>query len=134
MAAKYRYEGVREVRRLIRQLPGAATDELAGVMQRFGSKFLAAMRSNAPVRTGRLVAGLSVKFLRRTLRLQVGFVGKAINRKLFYGHIIQFGHKAKPSRSSGGAVAAGPIRCAYLRGRRGGLYSVPPASRPCGAS
>lgn len=95
MARRYYYEGVRETQRLFRRLPGAATDEMAGVMKRYGPKFLAAQRGNAPVRTGRLIAGLAVRFLRRTLRLRVGYIGKAINRKLFYGHIIQFGRKAQ---------------------------------------
>ena len=95
MAGRYRYEGVREVRRLFRRLPTAATDEMAGVLAHYGRSLLRAMQADVPVKTGRLRAGLSMTFLRRTLRLRVGYRGKVVNRRLFYARFIQFGRKAQ---------------------------------------
>lgn len=95
MTRKHRYEGVRQVRRILRQLPPEATEHMASVMKRFGRKFLVAMHLYVPIKTGALRRGLSVKFLRRTLRLRVGFVGKRINRRLYYGRIVQGGRKAQ---------------------------------------
>jgi hypothetical protein len=45
-------------------------------------------------------AGLTFKVFPKTLRLQVGLLTKAVNRRLFYGRIIDLGRKGgqRPAR------------------------------------
>jgi hypothetical protein len=68
------------------------------------------MIGRAARRTGALVAGLAFKVFPKTLRLQVGLLTKAVNRRLFYGRILDLGRKGQAGvakrRSSGERSAA----------------------------
>lgn len=73
--------------------------EIAAEMAVGGNELLADMEANAPRnRSGRLRRGLRMVLSPKLLRLRVGIVGKAINRDLFYGRILNFGRKAQTVR------------------------------------
>ena len=93
-AGRRRIKGDRSFRRLLRNLPDAARAELADAMEGGGRELLAAQQAAAPSRSGALRRGLSMKLLKGSLRLRVGLIGKAVNRRLFYGRIVEFGRKA----------------------------------------
>jgi hypothetical protein len=88
-------KGRSEIRRMMRALPDELKDEILGTLQRGGADLLAAQRASARRKTGAMAAGLSMKLLRGSATLKVGFIGKAVNRKLFYAKIIGGGRKAQ---------------------------------------
>ena len=90
-----RTRGDRAFRKMLRRLPDTAREEMADVLDGAGGELVAAIKADTPVLTGALRRGISKKLSRRTLKLQVGLVGRPINRKLFYGRIVEFGRKAK---------------------------------------
>jgi hypothetical protein len=122
--SRSRVKGDVGVRKLLRQLPDAAREGMADILDDYGSKLLLAMQRDIPVDTGTLKSRLSKKLSRKTLQLKVGFVGKRANgeitrkvtersnivhggrRKLndqfvggqFYGRFVEFGRKAQTVR------------------------------------
>ena len=91
-------------RELLKRLPETVADELRAQLEDTGKLVLGRQKARAPVYQGKprkgltpgaLREGLSYKVLPKSLRLRVGLVGKATNRKLFYGRFVQFGRKAK---------------------------------------
>jgi hypothetical protein len=80
---------------MLRRLPEAMREEMADAMVLAGRDITNAQRADAPVKTGRLRAGISYKVNQKTLKLRAGLLGKPINRRLFYGRIIEFGRKAQ---------------------------------------
>ncbi len=112
---KRRVRGDRSFRKLLRKLPDSAKEEMAVALDKAGDRLLSAMRSEVPRRTGALAGGLSKKLLRASLRLRVGFIGKPINRRLFYGRIIEFGRKAQTVR----AKRSGTTYTMRIRARAG---------------
>ena len=100
--------GAASTRKLLRQLPASVKDEMADILAEEAPHLLAAMKADAPVKSGALRAGLAAKLLRKSMRLRVGIVTAASSRKLFYGRIIELGRKAN-TKSRGGAIAARPF-------------------------
>lgn len=98
MAKRSGLKGVGKVRKVMRALPDECRNELLREMEYAAPAILAHARREAPVRTGGLRDALSYKVYPRTLRLVVGLLGKAKNRKFFYGHILEVGRKAKTVR------------------------------------
>jgi hypothetical protein len=92
---KRRIKGDRSFRKLLRRMPDTMRDEMVKALDDAGDMLLSEARSKVPVGTGKLQAGLSKKLLKGTLKLRVGLIGKARNRKLFYGRIVEFGRKAQ---------------------------------------
>ncbi len=91
-----RVRGDRAFVRLLKQMPAAVNEEAADILDAYGERVLAAQRADAPVKSGKLLAGLSKKLLRKSLRLRVGLVGTPRGRaKLFYGFIVEQGRKAQ---------------------------------------
>jgi len=91
-----RVRGAKTFRRILRGMPDAMRNELAGEMQQGGAELLAAMRSRAPRgATGKLASGLTAKVYPRYLRLRVGYIGKRVNSRLFYARILEFGRRAQ---------------------------------------
>lgn len=80
---------------LLKRLPDSVAEEFRQQLDRTGKTMLQRARSRVPVRTGALKAGLSYKVLPKTLKLKVGLVGKPVNRRLWYGRIVEFGRKAQ---------------------------------------
>lgn len=78
---------------LLRRLPGSVAEEIEAQLHKTGRTLLARARARVPVRTGALKVGLSYKVLPKSLRLRVGIIGKPLNRKLYYGRFVQFGHR-----------------------------------------
>lgn len=96
--------GDRAFVRLLKQLPDSVTQEIRGQLNQTGQMLLELARRHAPVYSGpprkgvtpgALQAGLSYSVPPVRLALKVGLVGIAANRKLFYGHIVEFGNQAK---------------------------------------
>lgn len=96
-ANRSRVKGAASLRRLLRNMPDALRDEMIEqILIPSGNELLRSMRAAAPVgATGRLRQGLAMKVLRKSLKMRVGYLTKAMNRKLFYGWIIEWGRKAK---------------------------------------
>lgn len=101
-------KGVASTRKLLRQVPQAAKDTMADILEASAPAFLAAMKADAPVKTGALRAALNAKVLRKSLRLRVGLVTASTGKKFFYGRILEFGRKAGTA-SRGGAIAPRPF-------------------------
>ena len=88
-------KGASIVRRLLRDMPDAMRGEIVDLMQEKAPAALAIARGGAPARTGALRAALSVKVYPKAVRLRVGLLGKAVNRRLFYGRILEAGRRAQ---------------------------------------
>lgn len=81
------------------------------------------------MRTGALQAGLSYSVTPKRLTLKVGLVGKAINRKLFYGWFVEGGRKGggrgvkrKSAKYAQGVGAMPPHHFVYVAGLREQIY------------
>lgn len=125
-AVRSQLAGVASTRKLLRRIEPAAKNEMADILADEGQVLLALMRADTPVRTGALRAGLASRVLRKALRLRVGLVTKATNKKLFYAPVIEFGRKAN-TKSRGGAIAARPFifkKRVGFRGQLGGRLNV----------
>jgi hypothetical protein len=92
---KRRIRGDRAFKRLIGKLPETVKGEMVVELNVLGRDQLARERSLVAKRSGKLGNALSFKVLPATLKLKVGLLGKPINKKLFYGRIIEFGRKSK---------------------------------------
>lgn len=90
-----RVRGDRSFRRLLDRLPGSVRQMIVGQMKVTGIQVLAQQRALAPFRTGATKGALSMRVLEKSLKLKVGLLGKPLNRRLFYAHIIEFGRKAQ---------------------------------------
>jgi len=99
-----RIRGDKGFRKLIRQVPESARLQISALLARLGADLLRAMQADVPVRTGALRATLKAKLLRASLRLRVGLINKADNRRLFYGRIVEFGRKGKVVTTRPGRV------------------------------
>lgn len=82
-------------RSLLKRLPDSVSEELRTLQNETGKMLLARAYARVPSRTGALRAGLSYSVTPKTLRLRFGILGKAKNRRLFYGRILEFGRKAQ---------------------------------------
>jgi hypothetical protein len=118
-----RIKGVGKLRRLMKRLPEDMRDEMIVELNLVGRDALGQMQGRAPRRRGALVAGLSFKVFPKTLRLQVGLLTKPINRKLFYGRILDLGRTGQTVTAKRGVssyamnVSAIPAKH-FVTGRR----------------
>lgn len=124
------------VRSLLKRLPDSVREEMHAQLEETGKLALARAQERVPVDTGALKRGLSMRVY-KSLRLRVGLIGKATNRKLYYGRIVEFGRKAKTvvvNRSGKGVRVSGNRwkRQALEAGVRGfyRLRVKPMAARP----
>jgi hypothetical protein len=119
MAARRRVRGDRSFRRLLKQMPDAIRTEMLDMLDKTGDEILAVQRGAAPVRTGAVRNALSKRLQTGLVRLRVGLVGKAVNRRLFYARIIEVGRKAKTvDVVRGGLAAAANVRAAGGRSKK----------------
>ena len=86
--------GDRSFKQLINRLPDAVRSEIIVQLNLTGRELLALERAKAPMASGALKSALSMKVLPASLKLKVGLVGKAINRKIFYGLMVEYGRNA----------------------------------------
>lgn len=127
--------GDRAFARLIKQLPDTVTKEIRQQLNQSGRTALALERRLAPFRTGAVQRALSYKVPPVRLSLKVGLVGKAINKKLFYGWIVEWGRKESivtvtrsgtlgRAKAAGLNVRAGSYKRAALSAGVGGAYQL----------
>ena len=88
-----RVQGARKVKRLLKAIEQAMRLEVMGAMEAGGRELLAKMKAEAP--SSRVKAALTIKVLPKTLRVRVGLIGKATNRRLFFARILEFGRGIK---------------------------------------
>jgi hypothetical protein len=89
-------KGATSFRRLLRRLPDSANKQLAVFLgDEVGPALAAYMRVITPLKTGALRAGETFKLAAKSLRLQVGIIGKRLQSRLFYGHILDVGRRAQ---------------------------------------
>lgn len=93
MASKIK--GIISTRRLLRRVPDEMRNQLGDAMRSAGPELANAMQARVPRATGRLAAGIMWRFSPSQLTLRVGFIGKLVNRKLFYNRIIEWGRKGQ---------------------------------------
>jgi hypothetical protein len=91
-------QGARRVKRILRRLPDDVRAEVVQGMQAEAPIVEAFMKAQAPSRTGKLRRLLRVRVLAKSMRMQVGLIGKAANREGFYGKILEGGRKAQTVR------------------------------------
>lgn len=108
--------GAAALRRKLKNLDPAVRTELLAAMEQGARQLLPIMRSQAP--SSRVKAALSVKVYPKSLRVRVGLIGKAVNRRLFFAGILEFGRGIKRTRDRIGRKI-GIIRAArYIYGPR----------------
>lgn len=91
-----RWHGRAKLRRLLKRLPDAVGDQIAGALEESGPIIQGVMRARAPVRRGQLREGILYRVYRQSLRLVVGIIGtKAGRSRLFYGRIQDLGRRAQ---------------------------------------
>lgn len=90
-----RIKGSKSFRRLLKNVEPAIRAELVQALDEGGRELQRAMTAAAPRRSGALAGALKHKVLPRSLRLRVGLLTKAVNRKFFYARILEFGRKAQ---------------------------------------
>jgi hypothetical protein len=112
--------GDRAFGRLIKQLPQTVTNEIRQQLNQTGRTALALEQRRVSVRTGAVKNALSYKVPPVRLQLKVGLIGKPLNRRLFYGWIVEWGRKASVVT----VTRAGTLGRAQAAGLnvRGGAY------------
>jgi hypothetical protein len=97
-----RVRGDRAFARIVKQLPDSVTQEIRKQLTATGQMLLLRTQARAPVYDGKprkgivpgaLKAGLSFRVAPVRLQMKVGLVGKAINQRLFYGGLVEYGHR-----------------------------------------
>jgi hypothetical protein len=86
---------MRKTRRLLRAMEPEMRDQIADAMQSALPAAIAAVRQEAPRRTGALANAISGKVLRKSLTMRLGLLTKKVQRDYFYGYILEVGRKAK---------------------------------------
>jgi hypothetical protein len=104
-------------------MPPVVQSEIEQLLRETGAEILTEQKTRVPVKTGALKQALSMKVLPKSRRLQVGLIGKPVNRKLYYGRIIEFGRKGQQVRAR---KAGGKPYIMKIRGTapRPFIYSV----------
>lgn len=96
--ARQPLKGRGRIKRLMRQLPDAVRGEIVVELNVTGRQMRNAVLAKTPRRPGggSLVAGIRMKVLPASLRLQIGLIGNKREREgLFYGRIQDLGRKAQ---------------------------------------
>lgn len=99
-----RIKGIAHLRKTLKRLPDAASEQMAAQLNKAGPTLAASMRALFPVlsaprphRTpGALAAGIMWKpATPKSLTLKVGLITKKTRSDLFYGHILDVGRMAQ---------------------------------------
>ncbi len=136
MAGKRRMRGDRAFKRLLKALPDSARKQMVVLLNSTGREQLSRAKALVPVgKTGELKRGLTFKVLPASLRLKVGLIGKPLNKRLFYGLIVEFGRRAQTkivtrsgtlarARSAGLKVRSNRYKTAALSAGVKGAYKL----------
>lgn len=142
MSKRY-VRGDRAFVRLLKRLPDSTNQEIREQLKSTGQTVVALERRLVPIYagsrkgvvSGALQSALSYSVPPVRLSLKVGLVGKAINRKLFYGWIVEWGRKASTvtvtrvgtlarARAAGLRVRANNYKTAALAAGVSGTYQL----------
>lgn len=95
--ARNKVRGLARFRRLIRRMPDAVRGEIVTELYVTGRQMLAAVLARTPRKSGFLREGISQKVLPKSLRLQIGLLGRRnpSGDDRFYGRIQDLGRKAQ---------------------------------------
>lgn len=88
-------KGARRVGKLLKRLPGDVSAEMRAAMTEAGPVIAAYAKTAAPRRSGATAQAIQWRMAPKTLQLRVGLFGKAVNLRLFYARILEFGRKAQ---------------------------------------
>lgn len=83
------------IRKLLQNIGPAAEREVLQAYQRHAPAMVAYARNEAPSRSGKLRAALAFKIFPKTLRLRIGLLTKAVQRRVWYARILEYGRKAQ---------------------------------------
>lgn len=124
-----RLKGAAQVRSLLKRMPEAVHAEIVAIYRAAEAPALAIARAGTPVRTGALRNALRARVLPRSLRFQVGLIGKPANRQFFYGRILEIGRKAQTvkarRRNASGGVTTYAMRVSAIPGVRFNMVQGP---------
>lgn len=107
-----RVKGDRAFKRIIKRLPQAVAKEMETQLEAAGRQILAEQQARVPTRTGKLRGALAMRLLPKTLKLKVGLLTKAINKRFFYGRIVEFGRKAQTVIATRNGALSPAVRAA----------------------
>lgn len=110
------WKGVAKTRKLLRRFPDEQRAAIVGELESVGRAVSVFSKNSAPVRTGKLVRAISYKVFPKTLRLEVGIRGRALNRSVFYARILEYGRQAFAKKGS--------RRGRYIGGISPGTYDI----------
>jgi hypothetical protein len=83
------------IRRILSNIGPETEKEIVSAYQRHAPAILAYARSETPSRSGKLRAALAFKVFPKTLRLRVGLLTKAVQRRVWYARILEYGRKSQ---------------------------------------
>jgi hypothetical protein len=95
MARRRRVRGDRSFRKILKRLPETIKAEMLEMLDKTGDAVLAQQQRDVAVRTGALRSALSKRLYKGLVRVRVGLIGPAVNRRLFYARWIERGRKSK---------------------------------------
>lgn len=107
-----RVKGDRAFKKLIKRLPQTVAKEMEIQLEAAGRDILAEQQAKVPTDTGKLRQALAMKLLPKTLRLRVGLLTKAVNKRFFYGRIVEFGRKAQTVIATRNGALSPAVRAA----------------------
>jgi hypothetical protein len=90
-----RVKGGPQLRRALKAGPDIAEEELGQTMQGITARLLGRAKAEAPVRTGLLRGLLNARFMPKSLKIKLGLITRAAQRKGWYGYILDQGRKAR---------------------------------------
>ncbi len=96
--SQFRVRDRQRIRRILTSIGPEAEKEVVSAYQRHAPAILAYARGETPSRSGNLRARLAFKIFPKTLRLRVGLLTKAVQRKAWYARILEYGRKAQNVR------------------------------------
>jgi hypothetical protein len=86
------------IRRILSNIGPEAEREVLSAYDRHGPAILAYARSEVPSRSGKLRAALAFKIFPKTLRFRIGLLTKAVQRRVWYARILEYGRKSQVAK------------------------------------
>jgi len=93
--ARSRVKGAASLRRLLRKLPDAMRDDLAWELGDIGRRLLGRARAETPEKFGGLRSALNISVAPKTLVLKLGLLTKRLQRRYFYGYVLDQGRRSR---------------------------------------
>ncbi|SDC30902.1 hypothetical protein SAMN05444678_102263 [Sphingomonas sp. YR710] len=113
-----RLQGLRNAKRIIKNIPDSARKILSDDLQAIGNRLLGRAEAETPVKSGGLKAALKMKFtMGVSMILRIGLLDKRAKSRYFYGYILDAGRKAY-TRKGRHIGAIGREKYNFVFGRR----------------